>query len=119
MIAAVEPEERRNHEPPPEAAVSLQAGKRLRSQKSTCEVIVVRGGSNDSVLMCADAEMVAAGTAPGAPPASAGPAVQLGKRYVDDESGLEVLCVKAGAGPLTYAGRELTTKAAKPLPASD
>jgi len=48
-----------------------------------------------------------------------GPEVQIGKRYVDDVAGVEVLCVKAGAGPLTFAGRELTIKAAKPLPASD
>ena len=101
------------------ATASLQAGKRFRSQNSTCEVVVVRGTSNGSVLMCAGAEMVEAGTAPETSPASGGPAVQLGKRYVDDEAGLEVLCVKAGPGPLTYAGRELTMKTAKPLPASD
>ena len=102
------------------ATASLQAGKRFRSKNSTCEVIVVRGTSNGSVLRCAGAEMVEAGTAPETSPASGGPAVQLGKRYVDDEAGrLEVLCVKAGLGPLTYAGRELTMKTAKSLPASD
>jgi hypothetical protein len=40
------------------ATASLQAGKRFRSQNSTCEVIVVRGTSIGSVLMCAGAEMV-------------------------------------------------------------
>jgi hypothetical protein len=45
--------------------------------------------------------------------------VVLGKRYVDEQSGLEVLCTKAGAGPLAADGRPLVIKAAKVLPASD
>lgn len=43
----------------------------------------------------------------------------LGKRYVDTESGLEVLCTKAGRGVLSADGRQLTTKAPNALPASD
>jgi hypothetical protein len=42
-----------------------------------------------------------------------------GKRYTDAESGVELLCTKAGAGDLTFAGRPLQRKDAKPLPASD
>ncbi len=103
--------------------MNLRAGKRLRSPNSACEVIVIRGASG--ALMCADAEMLEGGIASEASPADGahavkdGNAIQLGKRYVDDEAGLEVLCVKPGAGPLTLGGRELTVKAAKSLPASD
>jgi hypothetical protein len=97
----------------------LQVGKRFRSQNSTCEVIVIRGTDGESGLMCAGAEMLEAGPAPEAPAVNGGPAITVGKRYVDDVAGLEVLCVKPGAGPLTFAGRELTIKAAKSLPASD
>jgi hypothetical protein len=43
----------------------------------------------------------------------------LGKRYVDESSGLEVLCTKAGTGTLTLDGTPLTLQGAKPLPASD
>jgi hypothetical protein len=43
----------------------------------------------------------------------------LGKRYVDDEGSLEVLCTKAGAGSLSVDSRPLTLKDAKPLPSSD
>ena len=43
----------------------------------------------------------------------------LGKRYEDAESGVEALCVKAGRGSLSAAGRAMTVKAAKQLPASD
>jgi hypothetical protein len=99
--------------------MSLQVGKRLRSQNSTCEVIVIRGTEGDSALMCAAAEMLEAGPAPEASAVNGGLAIEVGKRYVDDEAGLEVLCVKPGAGPLTLVGRELTIKAPKSLPASD
>jgi hypothetical protein len=43
----------------------------------------------------------------------------LGKRYVDTDTGLEVLCTKAGPGVLTADGRQLTIKAPTALPASD
>ncbi|WP_016694149.1 hypothetical protein [Rhodococcus rhodochrous] len=43
----------------------------------------------------------------------------MGKRYEDAETGLEVLCVKAGAGSLSIAGRPLSFKEAKTLPSSD
>jgi hypothetical protein len=45
--------------------------------------------------------------------------VLIGKRYVDDVSGIEVLGAKAGAGSLSFDGRPMTLKEAKPLPASD
>ena len=43
----------------------------------------------------------------------------MGKRYSDEESGLEVLCSKAGEGALAGDGRALPVKGAKPLPSSD
>ncbi|HEY2084895.1 MAG TPA: hypothetical protein VGH54_02475 [Mycobacterium sp.] len=54
-----------------------------------------------------------------APKGTAEHGVVLGKRYVDEPTGLEVLCTKAGAGPLAADGRQLVIKAAKALPASD
>ncbi|MCW0213112.1 MAG: hypothetical protein OJJ54_07120 [Pseudonocardia sp.] len=61
--------------------------------------------------------------APGADPvevvSGSGPAVQLGKRYTDASGSLEVLCTKAGAGPLALDGVLLEIKAAAQLPASD
>ena len=47
------------------------------------------------------------------------PGAQLGKRYEHSDSGLEVLCTKAGAGPLSLEGALLRPKEAKPLPSSD
>ena len=43
----------------------------------------------------------------------------LGKRYADDDLGLEVLCTKAGAGSLSIGDSPLGVKQPKPLPSSD
>ncbi|MET0954063.1 MAG: hypothetical protein ABWX57_12285 [Aeromicrobium sp.] len=43
----------------------------------------------------------------------------LGKRYVDPDSGLELLCTKAGEGTLRVDGAALGVKQAKNLPSSD
>jgi hypothetical protein len=43
----------------------------------------------------------------------------LGKRYVHNESNLEVLAVKGGDSSLAVGGAALELKGAKPLPASD
>src|ERR1700734_2014176 len=97
----------------------LTPGTQLRSASSSCAVIVVRPPSIEGQVRCAGNEM--------SPDAAAGPElsdsgtemISLGKRYVHESSGLELLCVKPGAGPLTFAGEPLTIKAAKRLPASD
>ena len=44
---------------------------------------------------------------------------QIGKRYADEESGLEVLVTKAGPGSLSIGTDALAEKGAKPLPSSD
>ena len=99
--------------------MSLRPGTRLRGGNSTCEVIVVKGSDSAAVLRCAGAEMLPPGSEPVAVEPADGPSIQLGKRYADAESGVEVLCTKAGPGPLTVDDRELTQQAAKALPASD
>ena len=49
----------------------------------------------------------------------AGEPVMAGKRYTEEQSGIEVLASKPGKGALSFAGRALSRKEAKPLPASD
>lgn len=44
---------------------------------------------------------------------------QLGKRYLCDTCGTEVLCNKPGAGALECCNHEMKLKEAKPLPSSD
>ena len=106
------------------AGVELKPGSRWKSANSAAEVVVVRPPKAPAVLACGGVEMVPAQPAAGAPattpPAAAGgEGVQLGKRYVDDESGIELLCVKGGEGALSVDGRPATLKEAKRLPSSD
>jgi hypothetical protein len=98
--------------------MELRAGMRLYSAVSEAEVVVVKAPSTGATLGCGGQPLLA--EAPGRERSGAtdeGPV--LGKRYTDDESGAEVLCVKAGAGGLTADDRPLVLKGAKPLPASD
>jgi hypothetical protein len=98
--------------------VSLKVGSRLRTPASTAEVIVVKAGAEDGDLLCAGGTMTTEAVTVDQQAGGDSP-VQLGKRYTDDESGVEVLCTKPGAGPLVFGGRELVVKSAAALPASD
>lgn len=96
----------------------LRPGLRLRSQRCTVEVVVVRPGPGSGVLECGGEPMTTQDVT--APPGTANePGVLLGKRYTDASGTLEVLVTKAGVGPLSLDGAALTVKAARPLPASD
>ncbi len=99
--------------------MTLKPGTRLRSTVSSCEVVVVKAPSTDAALLCAGSPMTAEPVVGTQPPANPGPLIALGKRYADEGSGIEVLCVKPGPGPLSLGGAELSLKSAKPLPASD
>jgi hypothetical protein len=44
---------------------------------------------------------------------------KVGKRYVDADGTVELLCVKAGKGSLSIGGSALQIKDSKPLPSSD
>ena len=72
-------------------------------------------------MTCGGVTMVAAGEEPvaGALDDGASEGTLLGKRYVDDDDTMEVLCTKPGAGSLGANGTSLLLKEAKPLPASD
>lgn len=103
--------------------MELKVGSRWRSAVCDTEVVVVRApAGGDTALYCGGARMVAPSSEPpeGAmldPQFADGS--PIGKRFCDDELGLEVLVVKAGRGTLAVADRPLRPKDAKPLPASD
>jgi hypothetical protein len=102
----------------------LAAGKRLRSPACGTEVIVVRAPAAPVELTCGGSPMTTdPATGPAPPPPAVGGGVgggaQLGKRYVDEATGLELLCTKPGGDVPAADGRALTLKTAKPLPASD
>lgn len=102
-------------------AMQVRSGARLKSRVCTTEVVVVRAPSSEVDLRCGGQSMLPPGetgeeVTSGVPD---GPGTLLGKRYTDDESGLELLCVKAGPGTLSIGQRPLGFKVPKPLPASD
>ena len=101
----------------------IKNGTRLQSQVCDTQVIVVRSADSLDDLRAGGAPMVPIGSDD---TAATGPSLDaalsggnlMGKRYVDD-SGAEVLVTKAGKGTLSVGSTPLSTKEAKPLPASD
>jgi len=102
--------------------MDLKPGSRWRSGVSDAEVIIVRGPSDSVEIGCGGSPMVPFDAQDGETGQISagleGPAL-LGKRYVDQPTGLELLCTKAGEGTLTCDGRVMSPKDAKPLPSSD
>lgn len=86
---------------------------------SGIQLIVTKGGpgslsDGDTALVLKDA---GAGAPVGA--ASAGPLLQLGKRFKSPDGAVEVLINKPGTCDLCYEGQPMVPKEAKPLPSSD
>ena len=102
------------------SVLEVKPGLRLYSTVSTAQVIVVRAPTTPVELWCGSAAMTDAEPVGEAPPTTgddAGPL--LGKRYVDEQTSMELLCVKGGQGALTIDSRALLVKGAKTLPSSD
>ena len=102
--------------------MKLRPGQRLHSGVCDAQVVVVRAPSSDVEVGCGGAALLDEGEEPDGAAALdpvLGDGPLLGKRYADDELGLELLCVRAGEGALTVGGRSLPVKGAKPLPSSD
>lgn len=100
----------------------MKTGMRFKSAVCTAEGVVVRAADGGGDLTCGGTAVTAAGQQPveAAPLTDAQDGAALvGKRYVDADTGLEVLCTKSGFGAFAFAGRPLALKEAKALPASD
>jgi hypothetical protein len=105
-----------------EPRVNPAVGEMLVSPVDTTTVVVIRWPDGDIALTCGGVPMVKQGQEsadPGVldPAQSAG--TMLGKRYAAEDSGVELLCTKAGRGTLAIDGVPIPQKTAKPLPASD
>jgi len=100
-----------------------RVGQFLASTVDGTTVIVVRAPDGDVAVTCGGAAMADPKSKEPAPAGGADPAQmggnQLGKRYADEDLGLEVLVTKPGQGTLAVNGTPLPLKDAKPLPASD
>jgi hypothetical protein len=103
--------------------VILKVGQSLVSTTDNTTVIVVRAPGDDVALTCGGADMVDSKSGGDTPKTEAAAefsnGTQLGKRYEDADSTVELLCTKPGTSSLALNGVELSLKSAKPLPASD
>ncbi|MGW2048904.1 hypothetical protein ACWCPF_27525 [Streptomyces sp. NPDC001858] len=100
-----------------------RVGQLLASTVDTTTVIVVRCPDEEVEITCGGTAMAeGSGTGPattGAPDPELMGGSLLGKRYADEDLGLELLCTKPGPGTLAANGTPLPMKSPKPLPASD
>jgi hypothetical protein len=98
-------------------------GQTLTSAVDSTTVIVVRAPDSEIDLTCAGVEMWDPRCGTGCPVGEADPAqltgTQMGKRYADEQIGLELLCTKPGQGTIAVNGVPLAQCGPKLLPASD
>ncbi|TDG11306.1 hypothetical protein E2F43_18800 [Seongchinamella unica] len=99
--------------------VSVKPGARLKSTVCDTEVMVVRG-SGEIDLRCGGSALTESGGSAGGTPSEDFAAGSLiGKRYVDTEANIELLCIRGGAGSLSLGEVKLSVKRAEALPSSD
>lgn len=96
----------------------MKPGTKLKSAVCDTEVMVIKG--SNIVVDCGGKPMSdAAPEARGDLDAAFAEGTKMGKRYVNADSTVELLCVKAGKGSLSIGGTALQIKDSKPLPSSD
>lgn len=103
--------------------VEIKTGARVRSAVCNTEVIVVRAAAgSDLDLRCGGQPMLPLSEArdhDAKPEPDFAGGSAMGKRYAEEELGLELLVTKAGDGSLSIGSTPLGLKDAKPLPSSD
>ena len=102
--------------------MDVKPGARLRSTTDSTEVVVVRAPAGSLDLRCGGQPMIAGDAERGDDlPIEPGfdEGCQMGKRYADDDAGVEILCTKPGPASLSIGTETLHIKGAKPLPSSD
>ncbi|GIX30255.1 MAG: hypothetical protein KatS3mg124_0727 [Porticoccaceae bacterium] len=97
----------------------MKPGTKLKSTVCETEVMVIRAVPGVEVT-CGGAPMAEERPAElGTPDPAFAQGTLMGKRYVNEEGTVELLCIKPGKGSLAIDGVLLRTKDAKPLPSSD
>ena len=101
---------------------AIKPGLRLKSAVCSAEIMIIRSPLVPADIRCGGVEMLALTEQP-PPGAQLDPAQAhgslIGKRYVDAQDRVEVLCTQGGAGSLMLDGVLMTVKQAKALPSSD
>jgi len=104
------------------ANTALKAGGRFKSAVSDVQVMVIKAPAGEHALGCGGVPMLGGTeTAPEGVQIDAGDSGEtlIGKRYVNEDESLELLCTKGGKGTLSLNGTALEVKQAKQLPSSD
>ena len=108
--------------------MDLKPGSRWRSAVCDTEVVIVRAPAGPVTFRIGGAGVFPADAGHNRPTPDRGGAqpdaalaggTLLGKRYTDEATGLQVLCVKPGDGTITVDGRPAAVVTPRPLPASD
>jgi len=100
---------------------TIKPGTRLKSVVCDTEVMVIKY-SGDADISCGGTSMIdAKADAPekGTINEAFSDGSLVGKRYVDADDTMELLCVKPGAGSMSVGDVPLVEKSAKSLPSSD
>lgn len=102
--------------------MTIKPGTRLFSAVCTTELVAVRAPAGEIELTIGGAAPVASADerdGSGSVADGHGGGTSMGKRYVDDDNTIELLCTKPGDGLPALAGTPLQIKEAKALPSSD
>jgi hypothetical protein len=95
----------------------MKPGTRLKSNVCEAELMIIKAGDSDE-LTCGGVTLdESSGRVKGESGKMNGCIV--GKRYINSNESIEVLCVKTGEGSLYCNDEELMTKDTKKLPSSD
>lgn len=95
----------------------MKPGSRIKSAACASEAVVIKYGGG--TIECGGLPMAEDATGDGTPLPGFDGGTVMGKRYVDADGTVELLCVKPGKGSFALNGVALVLKEAKPLPASD
>ena len=99
---------------------SLATGQRLKSAVCNTEIMVISAPDGDLELTCGGVPMGEDGSNDsGSVDPNFANGTTIGKRYVNEDGDLELLCVKPGDGSLAVDGAELKIKESKKLPKTD
>ena len=98
----------------------LKSGAKFKSVVCETQVMIIRGLPGEHLLSCGGPPMIGpAEEGSGTLDPDKAEGTGMGRRYVDGNEVLELLCVKGGAGTLYLDGVKLEPKQAKALPSSD
>ncbi|MES2884072.1 MAG: hypothetical protein V4709_04670 [Pseudomonadota bacterium] len=101
-------------------ATALKAGARFKSAVCDTQVMVIKAPPGEHALQCGGADVIAPTAAgSGTLDAALSGETLIGKRYVNADESVELLCTKGGQGSLVLDGMPMEVKQAKQLPSSD